>query len=324
MTNLSFLQDIDAVIYKYEDNYYVRIPFASYDESSSYMTNFNNCIYIKLSQEFLENDDIEYFISTKDYTYEFLDNTISLDKMSSHDYEYYTIINGVIKDNFTEEQILNTYQTFAKILQDYMYVEDVSLKTQIYKMVINYYANGKVDNVLTGLKLLLESPTYKYTSNGTTVNCGCNAALNGSTGLSTNGTSPTDSAAALSCPDVYLNALDLYLKQMFGDLDFYCNFFGTDTENNEPNTEMIDMLICLLEKMLELLGNGKNLYSSDSQKHHCLCAENETEISSAYNIILNYIKVLNWVKNCEIEENSNKIQVYGTQFGEVFTNLYFI
>ena len=40
-------------------------------------------------------------------------------------------------------------------------------------------------------------------------------------------------------------------------------------------------------------------------------------------IIENYIKVLNWVKNNQIDENKNKIYIYGKQFAEIFPLLSF-
>ena len=321
MSNLDFLKHINAKIYKYNSLYYVMIPFVNYDSSQSYIQNYDNFIYIKISNDLLKNDDLEWFIAAKDNTYE-IEFDIDAEEKNIKDYEYCAIINDGVFVNFTEEQIKNTNQTFAQIIKDHAFVSDISVKTKIYQNIIDFYANGQTDNVLAMLNLMLNSKAYSYTLNGVTTTCGCNSIINGNSTTGNQSSNP-DGTINLSCPDIYLNSILLYLPQMFGDIDFYCNFFST--EENEPNEDMIDKLICLLEQILKLLNNGNNPYSSESSKTHCMCAELDTSINlSIYNIISNYIKVLNWVKNCKIEENENKIKIYGTQFGEIFPNLYFI
>lgn len=314
MKNIDFLSKINALVYKESSgNYYVKIPFVGYDANESYLSNYDKSLYIKLTNNFLNGEDLEYFIFSKDNTYEFLESG-DFENKESFDYNYFTLINNIVGIEFVEEDVLQAYKTFATILQDYAYVTDVSLLTQIYKKIIEYFANGKYDSTIAAMKLLLESTTYNYTSTTNYTNCGCNSG-NGqsisSTGLNTEN---------ISCADAYLNAILLYVKQMFGDLNFYYNFFFIET--GDPNEDMINALILLLEKVLELLKNNYNLLPNKSNKH-CLCAELEDSTISIQNIILNYIKVLNWVKNCEIEENSNKIKIYGEAFGEIFPNLYF-
>lgn len=314
MKNIDFLSKINALVYKESSgNYYVKIPFVEYDANESYLSNYDKSLYIKLTNNFLNGEDLEYFIFSKDGTYEFLESG-DFENKESFDYNYFTLINNIVGIEFVEEDILQAYKTFAIILQDYAYVTDVSLLTQIYKKIIEYFANGKYDSTIAAMKLLLESTTYNYTSTTNYTNCGCNSGNSqsiSSTGLNTEN---------ISCADAYLNAILLYVKQMFGDLNFYYNFFFI--ENGDPNEDMINALILLLEKVLELLKNNYNLLPNKSNKH-CLCVELEDSTISIQNIILNYIKVLNWVKNCEIEENSNKIKIYGETFGEIFPNLYF-
>lgn len=316
MKNIDFLSKINALVYKESSgNYYVKIPFVKkYNVNESYLSNYDKSLYIKLTNDFLNGEDLEHFIFSKDDTYEFLESGNFKNK-ESFDYNYFTLINNIIGIEFGEEDILQAYKTFAAILQDYAYVTDVSLLTQIYKKIIKYFANGKYDSTITDMKLLLESTTYNYTSKTNYTNCGCNG-RNSQSGLSTELNTEN-----ISCADAYLNAILLYIKQMFGDLNFYYNFFFIET--GDPNEDMINALILLLEKVLELLKNNYNLLPNKSNKH-CLCAELEDSSTiSIQNTILNYIKVLNWVKNCEIEENSNKIKIYGEAFGEIFPNLYF-
>lgn len=316
MKNIDFLSKINALVYKESSgNYYVKIPFVKkYNVNESYLSNYNKSLYIKLTNDFLNGEDLEHFIFSKDDTYEFLESG-DFENKESFDYNYFTLINNIIGIEFGEEDVLQAYKTFATILQDYAYVTDVSLLTQIYKKIIKYFANGKYDSTIADMKLLLESTTYNYTSKTNYTNCGCNS-RNSQSGLSTELNTEN-----ISCADAYLNAILLYVKQMFGDLNFYYNFFFIET--GDPNEDMINALILLLEKVLELLKNNYNLLPNKSN-NHCLCAELEDSTTiSIQNIILNYIKVLNWVKNCEIEENSNKIKIYGEAFGEIFPNLYF-
>ena len=55
----------------------------------------------------------------------------------------------------------------------------------------------------------------------------------------------------------------------------------------------------------------------------CNCEAIESMNNCNKETILNYKKVLNWVQNNEIEENTNKIKVYGEAFGELIPNLQF-
>ena len=322
MTNLEFIQNIHAVICVYNDQYFVKIPFSNFDSSSSYLDNYNNCLYIKLTDEFLGNDDLEYFINAKDETYEYYSNVDVVD-IKSTNYQYYSIINEVLSTEFTEDEVLNAYQTFATILQDYANITDISIKTQIYKKIIEYFANGKTDDTITILNLLLGSSVYTYNGSPRISTCGCNSNIGTSDGSSTTPGISSDGSNLSNCADIYLNSILLYLKQMFGDIDFYNNFFFID---DEPNEEMINMLIDLLNKVLDLLNNGQNIYSTSTKYNHCICGELDNSLvdTSTYNIILNYIKVLEWVKNCEHCENTNKIKIYGEAFGEIFPNLYFV
>jgi len=85
MTNIGFLTYIHAVIYKSEKNnkYYVQIPFITYNNDLSYITNFSNSIFILITKDLLNNNDLEDFIKLLDnryeyyYDYELLENNIA-------------------------------------------------------------------------------------------------------------------------------------------------------------------------------------------------------------------------------------------------------
>ena len=108
---------------------------------------------------------------------------------------------------------------------------------------------------------------------------------------------------------------------MFGDLNFYYDWFfvSTGEDTNEPNEEMIDMLIELIEELKKL---NLSLKNDTSRLHNCGCVDKTLDVSYV-SILDNYIKVLNFVKECKIEENSNKIKTWGAEFGGILPNLIF-
>jgi hypothetical protein len=131
---------------------------------------------------------------------------------------------------------------------------------------------------------------------------------------------------------------------MLSDTDFYCCWMFMNNEELDesyPNELLIDSLIILLEEFLSLGLDLSNLGSTSTSACNCGhskkyngykntnndCSDllnNDNGLGCANNsIITNYIKVLKWVKNNEIEENRNKIYLYGKQFAEIFPLLNF-
>jgi len=328
MNNLEFLQQINATIVNIDSKYYAYIP----NIVGGYIDNgYFKGIYILLTNEYLEDNSLEEFVN--DYIDEFdvaeINDNIyfstslkpNTDKTledindenvinDTHNYKYYSLLNQ-ITNVFSEEEINDGYKTFAKIIQYYTYVTDISLLTQIYQKVLDFYANGKTDSTSINLRLILESSSYEYTNTNKLTNCGCNSSQANLLGSDT----------SLSCSEAYINALQMYMIQMFADLNFYYNFFFLD--NGESNAEMIDYLIKLLNEIIEKLKGYQNIGEVISS-NHCKCPSQTQSDTTSIDILLNYIKVLNWIKNCEIEENTNKIKVYGKQFGELFPNMFFI
>lgn len=228
-------------------------------------------------------------------------------------YLYYAKLNDIYeKYELTEEQVNDARTTFARIIDEFAFVTDISVKTEIYKKAIKYYANGMSDDVLTAISMIMTSASYSQTTGNTlsTGSCGCAGTQGGS--------SVFDPTSQMSCPDSYKATMDLYMKQMFADLDFYYNFMFLDVDM--PNEVMIQKLIDLLEALLAL---DYPMNFNKTSSGHCCCAELETKNNEAYSAINNYIKVLKWVMNCEIEENANKIKLYGSQFAEIYPYLSF-
>ena len=105
---------------------------------------------------------------------------------------------------------------------------------------------------------------------------------------------------------------------MLSDKEFYCDFFYIE---NKPIVDLIDNLIRLITEFKTL---GYNISFDDSNKTHCGCSELSKDNGTCnYNILDNYIQVLIWVKECKIEENANKIKIYGEQFAELLPKLQF-
>lgn len=272
---------------------------------------------------------------------------VSNNEYIDNNLEYFIFKNKIKDYVFTEEELLSLNSTFMQLIQRYSTFNDYNVGTNaIYKAVIDYYANGQYDDATILMNTILNG-----TINTTTIStCGCatqsscaTSISSGNTGINT-GTEiiPTDTA---TCIDKYKAAMYQWLIQMLGDINFYCCWmFTNNDELNEsnPNLLLIDMLIQLLEEFLSLGLDLTNLGNSSTS--YCNCGHNRKyngykysdcgdgldndynnglTACSNYNIIANYIKVLKWVRNNEIEENKNKIYIYGKQFAEIFPQLNF-
>ena len=263
----------------------------------------------------------------------------------------YLIFKNKLKDNvFTEEELLALNSTFMQTIQRYSTFTDYNIGTNaIYKAVIDFYANGLYDAGTIFMNTIFNG-TISTTTVTSTCGCGTQSTCattisSGSTGINT-GTEiiPVDTA---SCIDKYKAAMYQWLIQMLSDTNFYCCWMFTENEELDelnPNTLLIDMLIQLLEEFLALgidlsnLGktstsacncghtNKYNGYKNNSNDCSDLLNNNINDSfnnCSNYGIISNYIKVLKWVRNNKIEENKNKIYIYGKQFAEIFPLLNF-
>jgi hypothetical protein len=272
---------------------------------------------------------------------------VSNNEYIQNNLEYFIFKNKIKDYVFTEEELLSLNSTFMQLIQRYSTFDDYNVGTNaIYKAVIDYYANGQYDAATILMNTILNA-----TINTTTVStCGCatqsscaTSISSGNTGINT-GTEiiPTDTA---TCIDKYKAAMYQWLIQMLGDTNFYCCWMFTNNDEldeSNPNELLLDLLIQLLEEFLSLGLDLTNLGNSSSS--YCNCGHNRKyngykysdcgdglndaynnglTACSNYNIIANYIKVLKWVRSNEIEENKNKIYIYGKQFAEIFPQLNF-
>lgn len=220
--------------------------------------------------------------------------------------------NGLLDYTFTQEELKNIPMTFFKIILKYAVPQNFYTNTnnQIYNAVMNYWANGGTDTASVGLNLVLGG---LYASSSTSAsNCGCNtSSMGGATTMSTD-----------SCYSLYVQAMSSWLTKMLADTEYYYDWFYMPIGDKcpIPNDVMIDLLIKLLQEFISL---GFDL-SFTAPSTHCQCPTVTTDNGACnYAIIENYIKVLNWVKNNDIDANENKIKVYGSQFGELLPKLVF-
>ena len=109
-----------------------------------------------------------------------------------------------------------------------------------------------------------------------------------------------------------------HLKMMLGDPEFYCSWMFDD---NTVKSELIGYLKYLI---LRLKDRGFILSKGD-YGFGCPCpTANSINDEKNYKILDNYIKVLDFVSQCNIKPNINKIKLWGSQFGELLPKLYFI
>lgn len=309
MNNVDFLKYINSAIVLNDNRYYVYVgAIYGYDNEHG----FDNGVSFLINDD-LRNDvySIEEILKNNDYDNEYvviIDNPVFVHE--GPDIDRYVLKNNMVDYTYTEDELNAFYQTFMKMIKLLANYENDNINTnknQIYIKVINYYYNLQTDEALKNIILILQSQNYNYTSSTSYTTCGCNTSASDSS-LNENN---------VNCSTSYQNAMALYLIQMLGDVDFYYDFFYID---GEPIDELIDSLIKLIEEFKTL---GYDI-SFSSNSSHCGCSQLSKDKGECnYNILDNYIRVLNWIKNCEIELNRNKIKIYGETFGELLPKMLF-
>ena len=275
---------------------------------------------------------------------------------------YFIFKNEALSDEtFDEDELKALNQTFMKIIIEHSDKYN-NVKTPaefLYKSVIDFYANGQYDDATVLMNTIFNTPiTVSTINNGcncsSTSSCSTSASTSGSNSINTGTSSvPVDTA---TCIEKYTASMYQWLIKMLSDTDFYCNWMSLDLDNDVIelmfNDVLIDKLIDLLTQFLNLGFDLSNLNGRTNCSDGCNCGHtlryrngktsnaNDSNCSdllnnisningglsaacSNYKIIQNYINVLKWVKNNEINENKNKIYIYGKQFAEIFPLLNF-
>ena len=265
-------------------------------------------------------------------------NIINLDKydtIADTNLYYFWRLNNLIDSTLTPEELNSFVKTFCKIILDNTEFDDFSdIKNLIYKMVLNYYANGGNDDTVIALNLLLGSISLIGGAGSSQISC-CSTYSSDNNSSTTGSVNASDimnvlntSTSYVTCKDNYMKAMFLYLVQMLSDIQFYCDWFmiHSDTGDSYPNLVLISKLKQLFEEFKGL--NYDLSFGGDSKGHSCKCdgrnKHDDSLNTNNWRIIDNYYKVLEYVENDEIEENCNRIKVYGKEFAEILPYLIFV
>lgn len=230
-------------------------------------------------------------------------------------FKYFQNKNWLLANNtYSEDELNNFYSTFCKTILDQSLISSDKLfenTNQIYQRTLQYYINFMNDSVLAGINIILGTKYKSLDSNVTT--CGCQSY---SSDL-------LNSLGCMSAYDTYKSAISEYLKQMLGDTIFYKDWmYITNGDEYFPNDGLIENLIRLVTEFENL--NYDLSFRQDKPVYGNKCVNIEDANNTANHcIIQNYLKVLNWVLNKEIDENKNKIKVYGEKFAELLPKLQF-
>lgn len=286
-TLFNYLANIDAIHAKNEN-----------DED------FNPTQY-KLPNYIDENGTItKYFVDLSDEVIKDYTNLVYFDRKNK-------LLNG----HYSEDELNNFYQGIANLIITYSSIGNNSdifnkTKNQIYDKVLNYYANSQVDDASIALNLILNSSYNKVTT--TQQSCGC------TTGISN--ANITD-----SCSSLYAQAMPLYLKQMFGDPEFYDDWFNIVLSETEkiPNDVMIESIELFIKEFIAIDYNLD--FNKSDIGYNCDCTDNLSLNNSSleYKKINNFLQILDWVNNNQLDSNVNKIKIYGEAFGELLPKLQF-
>ena len=254
--------------------------------------------HIEISEFF---DDLSY-TPYKDYT----------------NLEYYNKKNHLRDNKYSEEVLLDFYVNFCKIILNDTTITQEKLysgNNQIYNRVLNYFVNYKSDEAAITLNLILNNKFASSSSTSAKSNScnSCNSSTN---------TNIVDQ----TCSSLYSEAMLEYLKQMLGDIEFYCDWFMIDLgdDNKMINDVLIENLKTLFKEFYELEISLD--FSSSSIVHSSFCCKdtiNSSYSKSNYKILDNYLKVLQFVEENTLLQNTNKIKIYGEAFGELLPKLQF-
>ena len=233
--------------------------------------------------------------------------------------EYYYNKNKLAANTYSEEQLNDFYATFASTILEYTQIDDetrATPKNQVYELVLKYFANHQTDATSVALNLILNTP-YANLTNG---NCGC-----AKTGCSGSNSNVTGNSEPQSCYDIYIAALKNYIKTMLGDTDFYNDWFTILMPNGEyiTNDTLIDALETLIHEFIALGYDLSNVGKKNSKAISCGCSNISYSSTADYSVLLNYLNILDWLRNCNMQYNLNKTKIYGEKLGEIFPYLQF-
>jgi len=271
-----------------------------------------------------ENEAYEDYNPINNRLPNYLDNNASISRffvdLSGEPIKDYTKLeffknkNLLIDNTYSEDELRSFYSNLCNIILKYTEIENNpevfnKQKNQLYNMVLKYFGNSQVDEASLALNMILNASYTTVTTENNTVSCGCNS--NSSTTIQE------------PCSSLYSKAMNVWLKDMFGDTEFYEDWFFIYFDSGEKiaNDVMIEHVMLFVKEFIEL---DYNLDFTSNNTYQCECDQITLSNSSyEYKKINNFLSILDWVNNNKIDENSNKIKVYGNLFGELLPKLQF-
>ena len=278
-----------------------------------YLQDYYTMIYYE------DGDDVKSYLS---YNSEYYEDLSYMNNKDEANIDWFYRYNKQLDNEYTEDELAEFYKTFMNIIKnDVKRPAPMTSIDNIYEYVINYFGNGGYDNGTLAIQTILGST---MTMTNQKVGCeSCNESMTSNTTIDDK-----------SCIDLYKQSIVLYLSDMLSNYKFYCDWFmiPIDGKCPIPNMPMIDALIKLIDELLEsnfdIVGSNKKLmndkcncpdiYNTDSLNNN-----GNSTLCSNENVLLNYKKVLLYIKNNKILENVNKINIYGKQFAKLLPQLSF-
>ena len=230
---------------------------------------------------------------------------LSEDEQSNTDLLHYMTLNKYEKYGVTDDTLKEFYVSFVNGILNFNIGNPIlNTKDALYKAVLDYFSAAQNDETINKIDLVLGSTYSGQQINTASAYCNCKGYSNASM---------TD-----SCATLYANAMLEHLKMMLADPEFYCSWMFDDTVVKD------DLIGYLKYLILRLKDKGFTLLTNTSG-FNCPCpTANSINDEKNYKILDNYIKVLDFISQCKIKPNVNKIKLWGSQFGELLPKLYFV
>lgn len=300
------------------------LMYSSGIETFKYGVDFfiNKTLYAYLTQilqlEVSEEGLIDNYLTTEGVLNEEVFEILSDTEEDYTNIEYYDKKNRMSDYTFTEEELDRFCQTFPKLILEFTDIDEddlLDIKNRIYQACLEYFANGKTNCTIRGLALILQNSIgtpNTVTTNSYLGTCGtCNNQGNKNGNGLGNGEDK-------SCIQIYQEAMDSILKSMLGDTEFYEDWFTHIIGDDMIiNCDLVALLVKLIDEYIESHQNVGKVKKSNN----CVCATITKIKPDFVSILENYKKVLGYVCEGKINENRNKIKLYGEAFGELLPSL---
>ena len=230
---------------------------------------------------------------------------LSEDEQSNTDLLHYMTLNKYEKYGVTDDTLKEFYVSFVNGILNFNISKPIlNTKDALYKVVLDYFSAAQNDETINKIDLVLGSTYSGQQVNTASSYCNCKGSSNASM---------TD-----SCATLYANAMLEHLKMMLADPEFYCSWMFDDDNVKDDLIEYLKYLI------LRLKDKGFTLLTN-TNRFNCPCPTTTgANDEKNYKILDNYIKVLDFIHQCNIRPNINKIKQWGSQFGELLPKLYFV